>query len=103
VGYLDAGTIVLVADGQPRGDPDGLRAPVAETDAAGVAGALDGVLSRIRTPVEAAVSHYQRGRAIAYLYGASGAALAADDFRAAQRLFPGYQPAAAGLRALGAS
>ena len=103
VGYLDAGTIVLVADGQPPGDPDGVRAPVVETDAAGVAGALDGALSRVRTPVEAAVSHYQRGRAIAYLYGASGAALAADDFRAALRLFPGYQPAAGGLRALGTS
>jgi hypothetical protein len=103
VGYLDAGTIVLIADGQPPGDPDGLRAPVVETDAAGMAGTLDGVLSRVRTPVEAAVSHYQRGRAISYLYGRSGAALAAEDFRAALRLFPGYQPAAVGLHAVGAS
>jgi hypothetical protein len=29
--------------------------------------------------------------------------LAAEDFRAALRLFPGYQPAAVGLRAVGAS
>jgi hypothetical protein len=103
VGYLDAGSIVLVADGQPPGVPDGVHAPVVETDADGVAGAIDGALGAVRTPVEAALGHYQRGRALAYLYGASGATLAADDFRAALRLYPGYAPAAAGLRAVGAS
>ena len=103
IGYLDAGSIVLVADGQPPGDPDGVRSPVVETDADGLAGAIDGALAHVRLPVEAALGHYQRGRALSYLYGTSGAAPAADDFRAALRLYPGYQPAAAGLRAVGAS
>jgi hypothetical protein len=90
--YLDAGGVVLLADGEPAGDPAGLDDPIPLPA---------GLAARLGASREAALLHYQRGRAALYLLGARGRAAAARDFAEALRLWPDLSEAAVGLRAAG--
>jgi hypothetical protein len=100
IGYLDGGAIVLVHDGQPTSTVEGVAGPVAAIDAPGVAGVLESVVGPLRVPVEEAVAHYQRGRALLFLWGPRVEPLVRADFETALRLWPGFAAPATGLRAL---
>src|SRR5439155_12648403 len=80
IAYLDVGAVVLLADGAPRGTPAGVTDPVLEPRAS--------PLDRLRPGVEEAVAHYQRGRAVLFVLGDAGLALARADFEAALRAGP---------------
>jgi hypothetical protein len=92
VAYLDGSGVVLLADREPAGDPAGLDDPIALPA---------GLAARLGAPREAALLHYQRGRAALYLLGARGRAAAARDFAQALQLWPDLTEAAVGLRAAG--
>lgn len=100
IGWLDGGAIVLVRDGQPTSMVEGVTGPVAAIDAPGAAGVLETVVAPLRVPVEDAVTHYQRGRALLFLWGPRVEPLARTDFETALRLWPGFAAPATGLKAL---
>lgn len=99
VAYLDAGGIVLLADGAPPGQPEGLDGPVRVASLPGIADGFEMLLDPLRPPYEQAAAFYQRGRAIHFLYGPPGFPLARADFEVALRLVPDFAPARAGLAA----
>jgi hypothetical protein len=99
VGYLDAGGVVLLADGERPGTPEGMSGPAPAASTPGIAGALERFVAPIRKPYEEATVHYQRGRAIHFLFGPPGFAAARADFEAALRLVPEHEPARIGLAA----
>ena len=83
VAYVDGGAVVLLADGK-----------VAEP-LAGLAGA---VVDPPATGFQEAVAHYQRGRALVFLFGKPAFPLARADFEAALRIWPDFDEARLGLR-----
>lgn len=98
--YLDGSAIVLVRDGQPTTEVEGVTGPVAAVEASGLAGVLETAVAPVRVPIEEAVTHYQRGRALLWLWGPRVAPLARADFEEALRLWPDFAGPAAGLRAI---
>jgi hypothetical protein len=88
--YVDAGAVVLLADGERGGVAVGATGDERSGGAARRA-------ARLGPPFEEAVSHYQRGRALLYLLGRDGVAAARRDFEAALRLWPGFEDARVGL------
>lgn len=103
IGYLDGGAIVLVRDGQPTSTVEGVAGPVSAVEAPGAAGVLEAVVAPLRVPVEEAVTHYQRGRALLWLWGPRVAPLARADFEAALARWPQFEAPATGLRRLAAA
>jgi hypothetical protein len=101
VAHLDAGGVVLLADGAAPAPPPAPGSPAPAAATPGVAGDVERLLAAVRRPFEDAIAHYQRGRATLSLYGRSGTASAAADFRAALRLWPDFEAAAVGLQATG--
>jgi hypothetical protein len=96
--YLDGGAVILRNEGRsPAGMP---HLGAADQQVASV---IDRLLAALRPPIEAAIAHYQRGRAILYLLGGEGVATARADFQSALRLWPTLQEAAVGLAATNAS
>jgi hypothetical protein len=94
VGYVDGAAVVLLheagrAVSSPRTGPIDQHAP----------GRLDRALAFFRPPVERAIAHYQRGRALLYLLGRAGIPGARADFETALRLWPRLEEAAIGLAA----
>ena len=83
VAYVDGGAVVLLADGK-----------VAEP-LAGLAGA---VVDPPATGFQEAVAHYQRARALVFLFGRPAFPLARADFEAALRIWPDFDEARLGLR-----
>ncbi|MCW5890699.1 MAG: hypothetical protein KIT14_09115 [bacterium] len=100
IAYLDGGAIVLVRDGQPTSTVEGVTGPTTAIEATGAAALLETVVAPLRVPVEEAVSRYQRGRALLWLWGPRVAPLARADFEAALALWPGFDAPATGLRSL---
>jgi hypothetical protein len=98
IAYLDAGAVVLVADGKPQGQPVGIAGPARAIAVTGLGAGLEGALAPWRPPIEAALAYYQRGRAILALFGRGGAPAARADFEQALRLRPDYASAANGRR-----
>ena len=98
VAYLDAGGVVLLP-GQGDGLPDGVTGVAVAAHTPGFAGRVDRALDRIRPDFEQATAFYERGRAIHFLLGPPGYALARSDFQAALRLRPDHDAARIGLRA----
>jgi hypothetical protein len=96
IAYLDAGGIVLLADGG-RGEPAGIRGPVMAARTEGVADAFEAVAAPLRGGWEEATAWYQRGRAIHFLYGPPGYRLAHADFAEALRWRPDFEAARIGL------
>lgn len=90
VGFIDAGAVVLLADGRPPGVPDGATAPLPPVP-----------WRAVRYPMEEALMHYQRGRALLSLFGEQARGWARADFTAALRLWPDLDAAAVGLRVVG--
>ncbi len=90
IAYVDGGAVVLLAgsDGPPAGLRDDIP-PVRST------------LGGLRPPIEDALLHYQRGRAVLYLLGRGGFDAARADFSIALRLLPSLDEARVGLRATG--
>jgi hypothetical protein len=99
VAYLDGGGVVLLADGAPAEPPAGASGPLEAFAATGTAALLERLVAPIRTPTELAACHYQRGRALLFLFGPPGSALARGDFQAALALVPGDVLAMRGLQA----
>jgi hypothetical protein len=101
VAYLDGGGVVLLADGEPRGEPAGARAPIVAASTPGIAGGLERLLGPVRLPTEEATAYYQRGRALLMLGGPDRVAEAREDFRRTLSLQPGMRLALIALRATG--
>jgi hypothetical protein len=99
VAYLDGGGIVLLADGVPASQPDGMTGPTPAAATPGVSGAVEMLVAPLRSGEEQATAYYQRGRAIHFLFGPPGYRAARADFEAALRLVPDFAPARAGLAA----
>ena len=99
IAYLDGGGIVLVSDGVTPGMPDGMTGPIEAVATPGIAAALERIVSPLRTHSETAQTHYQRGRAIHYLYGPQAYDFARKDFQAALAIEPANPDALTGLRA----
>jgi len=81
VRYLDGGAVVL-APGDDETPPAGLHDPIPDRDP------------------EAALLHYQRGRAALYLLGRKSFDAARADFTAALALSPSLEEARTGLQAI---
>jgi hypothetical protein len=90
IAYLDAGAIVLLADGGPRTMPAGVTDSVFDPRASSRGRWLSGV--------EEALAHYQRGRAVFYLLGEEGRSLARADFESALHAWPDYDGARVALK-----
>jgi hypothetical protein len=96
VAYLDAGAVVLLADGKPPGPPVGAVGPAPAITTSGLATLLERAVTPWRPDTEAAITRYQRGRAVITLFGRGGAAAALVDFDEALRLDPDGANAAEG-------
>jgi hypothetical protein len=103
VAYLDGGGIVLLADGAPASEPEGMTGPTPAAATPGISGVVEMLVAPLRSAEEQAAAYYQRGRAIHFLFGPPGYRAARADFEAALRLVPGYAPARAGLAATGST
>ena len=100
IAYLDGAGIVLVAaGGDAAAAPEGALAAVEGFSAPGLAGRVERIASLLRRHDERSDLHYQRGRAIHYLWGAQAYGFAREDFRRALLLDPANRDADAGLRA----
>jgi hypothetical protein len=96
VAYLDGGAVVLLADGKPPGVPAGAVGPAPAIATSGIATLLEQVVTPWRADSEAAITRYQRGRAVITLFGRGGAEAALADFDESLRLDPDGANAAEG-------
>jgi hypothetical protein len=103
VAYLDGGGIVLLADGKPPAEPEGIAGPTPAAATSGMSDVVEMLVSPLRPATEQAMAFYQRGRAIHFLFGPPGYPAARADFDAALRLVPDYAAARKGLAATGSA
>jgi hypothetical protein len=94
IAYLDAGGVVLLADGRASSLSGTADPGVADSSV------LEHALGWVRLPIEDAVAHYQRGRALLYLFGSAGREAARAEFEAALRTWPDLAEARDGLAAV---
>ncbi len=99
IAFLDGAAIVLLRDGGPIGTPVGATGPMEGAATPGLAGTVERGAAWLRLrDVERATMHYQRGRAIVFLWGPQAFGFAHQDFRTALALDPGIADAATGFR-----